>query len=177
MCFCVKHLERLSSFWERKRSPQRAGPSQVPPCYLWKTRIVWIKSLMPRWTASATTKSHDSFPKPWKKAKGQTNQWHFGSYLASNTDRPPSVWHECKCEKCSFIYTGASAMISAVLSWLTWFTSSQTVEEEAKLQKEAQQELNAWRFLRLTAEQITSTRCWWVSETAVRSIKAAKTIK
>lgn len=103
---CLREAPRalLSSFWEQKHWALQAGPSRVLPCYLWKTWSVWIKQMMPRRTTTIYKKKNDSFPKPWKRAKGQTNQWQFVWYLAPSTDRPWSVWHECKCEKWSFLY-------------------------------------------------------------------------
>lgn len=117
MCVCEAPRAPLSSFWEQKRSALQAGPSRVLPCYLWKTRSVWIKQMMPRRTTTTKQekkRSHDSFPKLWKRAKGQTNQWQFGWYLAPSIDRPWSFWHEC-----TYMWKVQFSLDEAIPSWLT----------------------------------------------------------
>lgn len=72
---CVKHLQRLSSFVEQKHSALQVDLSQVLPWYLWKTRIVWIKQMMPRRRALKKNMIHLA-----KRGKTPTDQQINGSW-------------------------------------------------------------------------------------------------
>ena len=136
VCVCVWEAPRaqLSSFWEQRHSVLQAGPSPSSALLFMEKRGVyglnrWCQDKQPKKKKKRRRRrrrSHDSFPKPWKRAKGQTNQWQFGWYLAPSIDRPRSVWHECKCEKCSFLYVqrgGPKRQYTLILSWLTWLNT------------------------------------------------------
>lgn len=68
VCVCEKHLEHSCHPFENKGTQcYKPVQARVLPCYLWKTRSVWIKQMMPRQTTKKKKKrrrSHDSFPKP-----------------------------------------------------------------------------------------------------------------
>ena len=105
LCACAWSTSSTAVILTRNKSTQRYKPVQAEfcPVIYGKQGVYGLNRWCQDEQHTQKRRSHDSFPKPWKRAKGQTNQWQFGWYLASSTDRPASVWHECKCEKCSFL--------------------------------------------------------------------------